>query len=502
MDVIEDLVTGEQVSGVLAPVVPVTRRTGFQASEHRHILLALDLLVLNSALLLSLSLRTGSAWRWDLVTGHPLWFLVMSGLWVVFAGAFDAYEPRVIARIQASALATARAALMTVLIYVIIPFITPALPPSRLTAASLPILILAALVLERILYAYCAPNFAMGHRVLIIGTGQSARTMAKALLENGRDSYDVVGLVGEAHGAPEGLSAIDIRLSSQERGRRQGVARLAVLGNWQDVGDVVRAHGVTTLVVSIEDRANAEVLASLIEAAEGGVEVMAMPALYERLTGRVPTEHVGRHWYVALPIHHAGTRTIGRFTKRLLDMFLAGAGLLCFAVVFPIIALAIYLDSGRPIFYVQDRVGKGGTSFKLYKLRSMVRDAENGSAQWAEERDSRVTRVGRFLRATHLDEFPQCFNVLKGEMSAVGPRPERPEFVEQLAVKIPFYRLRHTVKPGMAGWGLVRQGYVGTEQDALVRLQYDLYYIKHQSVWLDLLIMLKTVGHAVTFKGR
>lgn len=500
MDASKGLLAKDKVTGIL-PVLPLPRRTPFQISEHRQILMVLDLLVLNSALLVSLSLRTGSFWRWDIVTGHQLWFLSISGLWMIFAGVFDAYEPRVVGRIQASIVATAQAGAMTVLIYVVTPFITPALPPSRLTAASLPVLILSALVLERILYAYCARSFAVSQQVLIIGTGQSARTMAKALLENGRDSYDVVGFVGESDADPETRSSIDIRLTARARGR-QATTRLAVLGEWPIVKDVVRTHGVTTLVVGTEDEANAEVLPALIEAAERGVEVISMPALYERLTGRMPTEHVGRHWYVALPIHHAGTRTIGRFTKRLLDMLLAGSGMLCFAVVLPIIALAIYLDSGRPIFYVQDRVGKGGRSFKLYKLRSMVRDAETGNAQWAEERDSRVTRVGRILRATHLDEFPQCLNVLKGEMSAVGPRPERPEFVEQLAVKIPFYRLRHAVKPGMAGWGLIRQGYAGSEQDALVRLQYDLYYIKHQSVWLDLLIMLKTIGHAVTFRGR
>jgi lipopolysaccharide/colanic/teichoic acid biosynthesis glycosyltransferase len=132
----------------------------------------------------------------------------------------------------------------------------------------------------------------------------------------------------------------------------------------------------------------------------------------------------------------------------------------------------------------------------------MVPNAENGQAVWAAKRDPRVTRVGRILRATHIDEFPQFFNVLKGEMSAVGPRPERPEIAETLAVEVPFYRLRHAVKPGMGGWGLVRQGYAGSQEDALMRLQYDLYYIKHQSLWLDIVILLKTMAHALALRGR
>lgn len=135
-------------------------------------------------------------------------------------------------------------------------------------------------------------------------------------------------------------------------------------------------------------------------------------------------------------------------------------------------------------------------------MRSKVSDAEKGNAVWAEKKDPRVTRVGRLLRKTHVDEFPQFLNILKGEMSAVGPRPERPEFVEELVREIPFYRVRHAVKPGMAGWGLVKQGYGATKEDALVKLRYDLYYIKHQSLWLDLIILLKTIIDTLTFRGR
>ena len=185
-----------------------------------------------------------------------------------------------------------------------------------------------------------------------------------------------------------------------------------------------------------------------------------------------------------------------------MDLILASLGMLVLAVLFPLIALAIYLDSPGPIFYTQERVGKGGRVFRIYKFRSMVPDAEKGRAVWAQENDPRVTRVGRILRRTHLDEFPQFWNILKGEMSAVGPRPERPEFVEELAREIPFYRVRHAVKPGMAGWALVKYGYASSKEDALIRLQYDLYYIKHWSPWLDLVILCKTVVDTLTFRGR
>ena len=224
-----------------------------------------------------------------------------------------------------------------------------------------------------------------------------------------------------------------------------------------------------------------------------------MPALYERLTGpgagragarRLVRGDPGRCSFDALeraPADQAGA----------LIVVLGGLGLLCLAVLLPFVALAIRLDSPGPIFYVQQRVGIGGRVFRTFKFRSMVAEAEPDGAVWARRGDPRVTRVGRVLRATHVDEFPQLLNVLRGEMSAVGPRPERPEFVEKLAAELPLYRLRHVVKPGMAGWGLIRQGYAGSEQDVLVRLQYDLYYIKHQSLALDLVILLKTIAHAL-----
>jgi lipopolysaccharide/colanic/teichoic acid biosynthesis glycosyltransferase len=181
---------------------------------------------------------------------------------------------------------------------------------------------------------------------------------------------------------------------------------------------------------------------------------------------------------------------------------LSSLGLALLGLALPVIAAAIYLDSPGPIFYLQERVGQGGRPFQMYKFRSMVPDAERDRAMWASVDDPRVTRTGRLLRATHLDEFPQFVNILKGEMSAVGPRPERPEFVEDLAKEIPFYRVRHAVKPGMAGWGLVRQGYGSSAEDAMLKLEYDLYYIKHQSLWLDMVILLKTIVHTITFRGR
>jgi lipopolysaccharide/colanic/teichoic acid biosynthesis glycosyltransferase len=171
-------------------------------------------------------------------------------------------------------------------------------------------------------------------------------------------------------------------------------------------------------------------------------------------------------------------------------------------VLLPFIALAIALDCPGPVFYRQVRSGRGGRQFQVWKLRTMVPNAEEeGKPQWATEEDERVTRVGRILRKTRLDELPQVINVMRGEMSIVGPRPERPEFIEELQERIPFYRTRLTIKPGLTGWAQIFYGYGSTVEDALIKLQYDLYYIRHWSLWLDLYVILKTVGVVLTLRG-
>jgi lipopolysaccharide/colanic/teichoic acid biosynthesis glycosyltransferase len=217
----------------------------------------------------------------------------------------------------------------------------------------------------------------------------------------------------------------------------------------------------------------------------------------------VPIEHIGDNWNVALPLDSAEASGFYPLMKRALDVIGALIGLAVFLPLLPFIALAIKLDSPGPVFLWQTRVGKGGKPFRLLKLRTMVVNAEpNGQPVRAQKNDPRITRVGRWLRKTRLDEMPQLFNVLKGEMSAVGPRPERPEHLEELERAIPFHRLRNSVKPGMAGWAAANYEYVDSIEDARIRLQYDLYYIKHQSLWLDLQVLWRMLGQIFALKGR
>lgn len=455
-------------------------------SERRVLLGLVDLLALNGALFLVLWLRMGEPLSIRVVLAHPTWFVLLTILWIPIASTFDAYDLRNASRLPTTVAAVAKAAILSLAIYILIPYLTPMLLRSRLTLGLFFVLSMTLLTAGRGLYAFALAQPTFQRRTLIVGAGWAGRTILKALRENGDGSYQVMGFVDDDPGK-----------------HGQIIDGVPVLGDRQELGALIARYQASTLILAITYEVNGELFQTVMDSLEQGVEIIPMPVIYENVTGRVPVEHIGDNWYVAMPIHHPSTGALHPLLKRATDIILASMGLFFLALALPFIALAIYLDSPGPIFYSQERVGKGGKIFKAYKFRSMIPNAEKeGKAVWAQQGDPRVTRVGRLLRATHVDEFPQFLNIIKGEMSAVGPRPERPEFVAVLEREIPFYRTRHCVKPGMAGWGLVKQGYGASEEDALVKLQYDLYYIKHQSVWLDLVILLKTIVDTLTLRGR
>lgn len=465
-------------------------------SERRLLLMGIDVLAINGALLVYLALRPEYIFGWKLIIEHPLWFIILIILWLPSAHAFDAYDLQVAGRLSKFAPMLLKAGLITCGIYLLIPYLTPGLPASRPVLLSFPFFTFIFLLAGRTLYLLILNRPFFNRRALIVGTGSAARAIAEAFSNHTHGIYHTVGFVqaGVTKKNPAPMN------NSNEQGSSDRA--INVLGNYQALSNLVKNHRVNTLVLATDKKIDGELFQNLTECLEKGVEIIPMPMLYEELTGRVPVEHIHEHWYVAMPMDHPLTKLFNRFLKRASDIVLASLGCLFLAPFIPFIALAVYLESPGPIFYTQDRVGKNGRIFRAYKFRSMVPEAEKGQAVWAQKNDNRVTRVGRLLRKTFVDEFPQFINILKGEMSAVGPRPERPEFAEELAREIPFYRVRHAVKPGMAGWGLVNQGYGASKEDALIKLQYDLYYIKHQSLWFDIIILLKTIIDTLTFRGR
>jgi len=277
----------------------------------------------------------------------------------------------------------------------------------------------------------------------------------------------------------------------------------SVLGTSKKMLDIIEERQVSDLIVAINGEIKGETFQTILDTQERGIEVTRMPIMYEELTQRVPVEHLESDWVIRSFVDQVRVSGVYELFKRLMDIAGGLVGVLFLAVLFPITAIAIVLESGFPIFYSQERLGKGGRLFRIYKYRSMFQYAEaDGEVKFAVENDPRVTRVGGFLRRTRLDEVPQFLSVLLGEMSLVGPRAERPELVAQFQKQIPFYRARLLVKPGLTGWAQINYGYVSNIKETVVKLEYDLYYIKHRTLGMDINIVLRTIGTVLRRTGR
>ncbi len=272
-----------------------------------------------------------------------------------------------------------------------------------------------------------------------------------------------------------------------------------VIGNGNGVYETAVKEKAHKIVISLSERRGALPLRDIMKCKLSGIDVLDAPAFYEQMTGKLLIEDMKPSSF----IFSSGFRITAfmKVIKRIFDVVLAAFGLVIVLPVIPILALIIKLDSPGPVFYRQERLGEGEKRFILYKFRSMKDNAESGTgAVWAQKNDGRITRVGRFFRKTRLDEIPQLFNVFRGDMSFVGPRPERPEFVEELNKLIPYYSERHFVKPGITGWAQIKYPYGSSVEDAIEKLRYDLYYIKHLSLLFDLLIVVETIK--VVFFGK
>lgn len=335
---------------------------------------------------------------------------------------------------------------------------------------------LCGLVLLRQFAFWVADSGVAATRVLIVGTGEEAAGVEQALTTLGYSSMAIVGFYPTAI----------------EQGTR-AVPADRVLPSTLPLTEIVRELGVKEVIVAVrEQRGGVLPLRELVDCRVSGVPITDLAGMYERVRGEVPLESLKASWLIyGQGFAQGGIRSV---VKRIFDVVVSIAMLLVTLPLMLITALAIRIESPGPVIYRQERVGFGGRRFMCLKFRSMRADAErDGVARWAAKSDPRVTSVGRFIRKVRIDELPQLINVLRGEMSFVGPRPERPSFVQDLKQAIPFYDVRHSVKPGLTGWAQVRYSYGASVEDARKKLQFDLYYVKNHSLFLDLLILVETV---------
>ena len=328
----------------------------------------------------------------------------------------------------------------------------------------------------RILYAKLFQKKLPKISALVLGSGKKGKFIAK-LLNSPLSPYQIKGVLED--GTPGESGADDTA---------------AVLGTVDQLDSVSEKVWIKAAILATSRNASPELVRKVLNARLQGLDVVEMATVYERLTGRVPVEHIEDQWLLFADGFYLISKEYIQRIKRLGDIVAAGGALLLSLPLVALTALLIKLDTPGDVFYRQTRVGKGGKTFRIVKFRSMVQDAESQGAKWAQKGDSRVTRVGHWIRKFRIDELPQLWNVFKGEMTLVGPRPERPEFVKDLEKVIPYYGVRHAVPPGVTGWAQVNYPYGASVQDALNKLEYDLYYIKNMSLLLDFKIALKTVG--------
>lgn len=467
-------------------------------SEQRAILLAGDLIASAAALaaaiyiwyqytlyrLIESGLTPGRAARL-LQIEVPLWFYFLPVVWLLLM--VESYDLHTAANWRKTLRATAAAPIVGLLAYSVL-FIFISEPNSLPRIAVGVFLVLASLLTLgwRAVYIRLYTSSGLMRRVLIVGAGKAGQSLAKIYRTLSPPPFILLGFIDDDY-------------------RKQGKSYygFAVLGSSERLLEIIEDYRVSDIVVAINGEIKGETFQTILDAQERGMEITRMPIMYEELTQRVPIEHLESDWVIRSFVDQVRVSGLYEFSKRIMDLFGGAVGMVLFLLVFPFVSLAIVAESGFPVFYSQPRLGKGGSVFKIHKFRTMKQNAEaDGEPKVALENDPRVTRVGSFLRKTRLDEMPQFFSVLRGEMSLVGPRAERPELVAEYQKQVPFYRARLLVKPGLTGWAQINYGYVATVKETIVKLEYDLYYIKHRSLAMDFGIVLRTIGTVLRRTGR
>ena len=335
-------------------------------------------------------------------------------------------------------------------------------------------------------WRYCLEGFSQysgrPRRILIIGAGQAGNSLYETLMTN--KGYEIVGF-----------------LDDDEKKWGMSLGNTSVIGGSTILSSLLKKLRVDIVIIAISRLNQPDIYKKLVEAKFNGVAVYEVPSFYEIIFHRIPVLHTNEMWLGYADIYGVKHNLYNFKLKKIIDKAIAMSGLILAAPLIIVVALLIKIDSRGPVFYKQQRVGFNGFAFNLVKFRSMKIYSEVNGAVWAQENDPRITRIGQLIRLFRIDELPQLWNVLKGELSLIGPRPERPEFVESLTQEIPYYSLRHSVKPGITGWAQINYPYGASKKDALEKLQYDLYYIKNMTFLLDLYILLRTIRTVLFGEG-
>ena len=411
-----------------------------------------------------------------------IWFSVLILYFFLFGEIFQLYNLKVSSNRFLVVRSVVITSFVTSFFYVFSPYIAPSLPENRLQIIYFFLLITLPVIVWRFLYIWLL--FSPKYFKTIIVIGHSSRAEKLIELIQLKNFHNIATYVSNTE--IEGLNNFnDVKTV--------------------DLLELTHSNLASEIVISTSGFSSESIKnlnKQLILLFEEGVNIKSFETYYEEVTNRVPKEYLDYNFYKQINFSKNNDNRFYLFTQRVFDIFISIIGLAFFICITPLLFLGNLIGNRGPLFYVQKRVGFKGKTFKIFKLRSMVKNAEENGAVWAQKNDKRITAFGKFLRNTRLDEFPQFFNILKGEMSVIGPRPERPEFVFDLEEKIPFYAIRHVVKPGLTGWAQVNYPYANTIEEQETKLRYDLYYIKERNSFLDFKILIKTISTVLLLRGQ
>jgi exopolysaccharide biosynthesis polyprenyl glycosylphosphotransferase len=404
----------------------------------------------------------------------------------LFGTIFEMYDLQKSSRIETITTSIAVTTSTTVLFYVLTPYYTPSLPDNRLQILYFFLTIFATLLIWRYAYIKLISSPRFYKRVLLVGEMSNISSIYETL-QSADPNYIIVGYIN-CESSHDKASAV------------KGILEFKP----NQLIETIKKESISEVVIATyqSETITPKLYEDLLLLLESGFPIKEYTQAYEDMMFRVPVQFVGKDFYKYFPFSRNNQNRLYLASRRFLDILFSVAGLLIAACFLPLILIGNLLANKGPLIYSQNRIGKNAKPFKIYKLRSMVIDAETEGAVWATKNDSRITKFGNFLRKSRLDELPQFYNILNGNMSLIGPRPERPKFVKELSENIPFYQTRHIVKPGLTGWAQVKSRYGSSYDDSLVKLQYDLYYIKHRSFLLDLNIIFKTLSTVLFYRGQ
>ena len=420
----------------------------------------------------------------NISTTNFYWTIVLGFYLIIIGSVFEMYNLQIATnqfQVIKSIILTSST---TVLVYLLTPIYTPLLPTNRIQILIFFISIFVGLFSWRMIYVRFFASNRFLKKVILICDNDQVKELISGL-ENADPHRKVLGFVNS---------------DSTNKSKLNKVVNIAI----NDLEKFVKDNSISEIVVASQktDGITVSLYNQLIRLLENGYIIREYTQVYESITQRIPVQYVSRDFYRFFPFSRSNQNHFYIIIVRILEIITAIIGLAFGVILIPIVIIGNIIGNKGKLFYTQERVGKNGKVFNIVKFRTMIKDAEEDGAVFATSNDTRVTAFGKILRKSRIDEFPQFYNILKGEMAVIGPRPERPIFVDEIAAVMPFYETRHVIKPGLTGWAQVNYSYGETIDDSLIKLQYDLYYIKHRSIFLDFNIMFKTLSTVLFYRGQ